>query len=233
MYTDITSTYYGLFSYGWGCTLENVRFYEPSITKSDSNNEEYMGVLLGYGATIGIIYNQPEDYDTLIVRNCHVAGGYSAESGLVGWMRNLLYGYEGTAVIEDCSNTATVERAGILGYGEYVTSIRNCVNQGDVLGNSNGSSRAGIVGELKGFGSIEYCLNEGEVQGAGIVRTLSTEGTYVCYFVIDRCVNTGNVTYAGIVGSASDFLKKDDEYVILRNCANYGDVTSTSIYQVV
>lgn len=117
-----------------------------------------------------------------------------------------------------------------------------CVNRGALTATGGGANIGGIVGHLFGGGSKDvsararfvHCVNEGVLsatagENAGGILGWSDAAPTV---VMEGCVNRGvincpSANYAGgLMGSHRSYASNVGECVLIRNCANYGDVTA-------
>lgn len=178
------------------------------------------------------------------ITNCRNSGTLSAQNK-VGGISGSNY-WTGTSY---CENTGRIVAThwgvagGIVGWGVTNANIRDCVNNGEVVGEvvegTSGRWVGGIAGYIqvqmnKGAYSIERCTNNGPVSGdgqgvGGIVGYTHSYNNAPCRIEIRNCTNNGSVTNkqsatAGIVGYQYDFGSWTG--IPIDNCKNTGDITS-------
>lgn len=197
----------GIFD-GDGHTVDNMDFkltvwsQQPTDTEmgkvltSGTSVKKYQG-LFGCLAESGIIRNVTIGAGSVLELN-----GYSA--AIVGYSHG---------TVENCVNYADIltygdsNVAGIVGYANYKSVIRNCVNSGDITCGSKYA--AGIVGYNCGL--VSGCVNTGNVTGKLMAANITETSifpfggiTAATYSRIEYCVNFGTVTgyktLGGIVG---------------------------------
>jgi hypothetical protein len=181
--------YVGLFGVLTGGTVKNLTLDETCHIDGYS----YVGGITGsLGANSAII-------------NCHVAAevvGYEGYVAGIAAMTNNV-----TAYIDKCEFSGTVKSCyqyvgGIAGYGK--APISNCINTGDIIGESfNASVQAGkqrYVGGIIGYADAGFsctnCFNAGSISA-----TYEAAGGIIGYLyigsspsVVKNCVNIGYVT---------------------------------------
>lgn len=152
--------------------------------------------------------------------------------------------------IDRCENVGRIVAThwgvagGILGWGVTSANIRDCVNNGEVVGEKLEGTQGRWVGGIAGYiqvqlrkatsYSIERCSNNGTVSGdgqgvGGIVGYTHSYDNSPNRIEIRNCTNTGKVTNkqgdtGGIVGWQYDFGSWTG--IPVDNCKNTGDITA-------
>ncbi len=203
--------------------------------------------IVGYNMAGGII-----GYSSAIVKNCKNYGtieitgndyGYSGVGGIVG--------HQGNKQISLCENYGKIIGApragGILGSaGSQEIYISNCINEGDVINNKNGSNYStgtgGILGAQESVGklSIINSYNKGSITGklneGGIIGVVSgtSWGTNLSTNIIN-CYNIGKVysegTAGGIVGRQDTVSAQN--YLYIENTYNLGTTVGKQVGNVI
>lgn len=191
----------------------------------------------GTGGICGYAQNMP-------ISDCKNSGTMKAQNKVGG-----ISGSNYWSSIDRCENVGRIVAThwgvagGILGWGVTSANIRDCVNNGEVVGEklegTQGRWVGGIAGYIqvqlnKGSYSIERCTNNGPVSGdgqgvGGIVGYTHSYSNAPCRIEIRNCTNNGSVTNkqsatAGIVGYQYDFGSWTG--IPIDNCKNTGDITS-------
>ena len=196
----------------------------------------YAGTFDGNGYTIsGLNIESTAQYQGLFgyvkggtVKNLTVQGSVKTSTTSSSYAAGIV-SYGNPAVIENCTNRVNVTAdkkgyaGGVASYLGSGSSIRNCINLGDII--SNGGYTAGIAGTANDT-TIQNCLNNGSVtdNGAsasytycvgGVIGSMNTKS------VMERSGNTGTVTSllkrtGGVVGNAGGSIS---------SCFNTGDVS--------
>lgn len=190
----------------------------------------------GTGGICGFAQNMP-------ISDCKNSGTMKAQ--------NKVGGISGTSYwtnIDRCENTGRVVAThwgvagGILGWGITVANVRDCVNNGEVVGEKLEGTQGRWVGGIAGFVqvqlrnntsySIERCTNNGVVSGdgqgvGGIVGYTHSYNNSPTRIELRNCTNTGKVSNkqndaGGIVGYQYDFGSWTA--IPVDNCKNTGDI---------
>ena len=145
----------------------------------------------------------------------------------------------------------TVDHAysgGMVGYTGWVTTITNCINNGNVSASAeNYAYSGGIVGHTDGITIITNCTNNGDISAiscsidyygepcaGGIVGEVDHNETIAS--CISNCINNGNVSVNHLItqdsgeGYAGGIVGYVYDDAIISNCINNGDITATSTY---
>lgn len=213
--------------------------YTISNLLIDSSDEDYQG-LFGYvsGATIknltldnasvkGVNYvGAICGYMTSLssVENCGVINSYVTASSR--FVAGLVGCANESSTITDCYNTADVVGndyyvAGIVGQTD--SNISGCYNTGLIDGSSGDYYMGGITGCASSSSSVSDCYNTGTVKGGSEVGGIA--GYAVSSKVID-CYNTGDIEGSGsYVGGLVGYAYSCP----ITNCYNTGSVKSNSI----
>ncbi len=145
------------------------------------------------------------------------------------------FGYVSECKISNMAVKATVTgneyTGGIFGYVHFHNDveINRCVHDGIVTATANNTG--GVAGYIRNNGKLQYCINYGKVTGkdnvGGIVGKIDyfEQPPYTHY-----CVNTGDVSGTGDVGGVAGFMDGQQDcssWTSVKNCANYGSVTSS------
>ena len=164
--------------------------------------------------------------------NKAIIGLSATRAGEVG-----LFGHIADAHIKNVTVIGNITSTGsnnaILVARAQPSTIENCVVRGSVVSSTTGYS-AGLVGTINKYVDntsgkmiVTNCVNYADVTaGADYVGGISaTQGTLM---EMSGCSNYGNITTSkgkigGIVGNT---VASTGSYI--KNCTNYGDVTSTS-----
>ena len=170
--------------------------------------------------------------------------GYNMVGGICDITRN------NNTKISNCINYGTINitgggwsycaAGGIIGFVESNATIENCINEGDVIGNT---TRAGIIGCSKDV-NIKNCINKGKsVAGIlgwarggtiniinsynfgecnnGIVDGFSgANWEYIMELNIKNCYNLGKVSNSGIIGGQGTVCASIT--LNIENCYNAG-----------
>ncbi len=156
-------------------------------------------------------------------------------------------GNNSQVTIDNCKNYAAIKGyslfagiAGVLGEANYVNTITNCINYGDITPDSTSTTSKGSCGGIlgKGTANIDSCYNLGNIAGyssAGIVhRLINTKAKSVS---VTNCFTTDGGDYTkssadssiGIVSIAE--TTNGGKVTIKNNYAKYSS-TRTSIYPI-
>lgn len=116
----------------------------------------------------------------------------------------------------NCSNNGSVDGAGLVGYGDFLTLVEDCTNIGDVGG-------CGILGGCGPYPmTMRRCINRGRAHKAGILGDIA-EG-----LVMEDCANYGDITgRAGIVCG----IYQSPVSITLTRCENSGNIDGSADYQ--
>lgn len=196
---------------------------------SSSTQTLYLGGIVGsIGASISYCINNAV---------MSISGRYQDVGGIVGNAN------EKHLSIFNCENNADIEYSAEYSHiggivGNAYCDISECINNGDIIGYSNGGYAAGIVSSIS-YGNVENCVNNGTIKAykaAGIVNQQnSSSASY-----ISKCSNFGKIIgqsagAAGIVHSCIcnlEELTNEGEIVdeqggaagIVYDSYSYGDV---------
>ena len=118
----------------------------------------------------------------------------------------------GTAVIEDCRNEGKILSAGIgggiIGDMTYASTVKKCVNTGDIVWvSTNRNPLGGIVGRGSGTSSgdavIENCYSLGDIIISGSNSSSNQVGGLVGSFAgsITNCYNYGDILVTGTISN--------------------------------
>lgn len=173
---------------------------EATIKNVVIDNSNIIGVY-GVGAISGCIQNS-------VIENCHVKANVTVKS-----IRN-----DGSVV---GGITGSVE-------GGTIGEIRNCHNEGTVIGQSN--YVGGIIGAFTG--TVKQCYNTGTVQSSTGQFVGGISGINLYDSIIQDCYNTGtilanNQNVGGITGGSHP-TPGASRNLTIQNCYNVGSVTGTS-----
>lgn len=205
----------GLFGYVSGGTIKNLELKGKIVSTKDS---AIIGGIIG-NAYISNIFLVDNCYSKVEIKDTAATGGFIG--GIVGYGNS-------EVTINNCGNEGEIISenstvGGITNY--YVEEIKGCYNNADLITN-------GICGGIMGYANyagfnIENCTNAGTItstnkSAGGIGGELIVSGTAT----INNCKNEGKVSgktaSGGIVGQNS---RKE---LIIKNCYNNGNVTSSS-----
>lgn len=226
-----SDTIVGLFGCTDGAEIKNVK-----MTMCEMNcDAEYVGALVGYAGRTNISDCSLED--------SYIFSGEGVVGGLIGYL-GMPYGAltddPDTCCVAGCfaATSVVVEgaRAGgiVAQCNSYVNPhvpyvVKNCVNDGTVLGNGE----TGGIGGWLFYSNVLGCANHGSIAGGsagGITGCLS-------YFTSVRdCINGGIVSggniSGGVVGSTHHgSLEAIDVVGVIRDCHNYGEVSGSGTNQ--
>lgn len=240
----------GMVGYGYTGSVKNCS-NSGSITATETNGDvsyiykdgKYFkhrfgtGWTNGTGGICGYAQNMP-------ISDCKNSGTLKAQNKVGG-----ISGSNYWSSIDRCENVGRIVAThwgvagGILGWGVASANIRDCVNNGEVVGekleNTQGRWVGGIAGYiqvqlLKGSYGIERCTNNGAIAGdgqgvGGIVGYTHSYNNSPNRIELRNCTNTGKVTNkqgdtGGIVGWQYDFGSWTG--IPVDNCKNTGDITA-------
>ena len=176
-----------------------------------------------------------------IVNNASVAaiGSLSSDDcagGLVGRIENDAANVKFINCVNNASITGINQLGGLVGLAKKAVSVsfENCVNNGEVKEHAASSYSGGILCrsdcELTTFTG---CVNNGKISSGkdqtGGIFAYAAKGAYV----FENCINNGEIAptkgkAAGIAGNinSNDADGEKGYYVTIKNCANYGKITS-------
>lgn len=140
------------------------------------------------------------------IKNTHILSGILKGTGLIGGICSQLIGGS-NAVVENCSNAATIEGTNDNGAGTYIAGIsgntestcivRYCKNSGTITG------KAELIGGITGWassGTVSYCYNEGAITPTKPYHPSKSGGyggvsgaTYYGNATLSYCYNIGTV----------------------------------------
>ena len=216
----------GLFGCTDGAEIKNVRLNMCEI----NSDAEYVGALVGYAGRSNISDCSLED--------SYIFSGEGVVGGLIGYM-GTPYGAisddPDTCYLDGCFISASVVVEGARTGGivaqcnSYITPnvpyvVKNCVNEGTVLGRGE----TGGIGGWLFFTNVMGCTNHGSITGGstgGIAGGLS-------YFTSFRdCINDGSVSggniSGGVIGTTHHGPQTIDVESLIRDCHNYGEVSGS------
>ena len=245
--TTYATTFTGIFDgNGHKVTTSVPMFAEMNGTVKNLTIEGNVEVASGYGAALAVQTTATDNqvlYEN-IVNNATVKATASGAGALLG------YGKGNTNIkFSKCVNNAAIESTsqtgGLIAYIQGKTvEIVDCVNKGKVTANT--TYGGGIIGRFgKDYATLEYtitvknCVNEGDVSGVKD-QTGGIVGYQVGDIIIENCINKGNVanttgSAGGILGQcasdktdSSDSSKKNTSAISMKDCYNYGNITSAN-----
>lgn len=145
------------------------------------------------------------------IENCHNTGDISSNTAAC-------YGITSDSHFRSakkCSNKGKVKGSGLIGYGDFLTLMEDCVNYADVTG-------AGLLSEIGVYDIVfRRCVNYGKAQSAGIAG-----GSLAGYISItmEDCHNYGDITGAGgLCAYAAN--------ITIKSCSNSGKIDGTNYYR--
>ncbi len=132
------------------------------------------------------------------------------------------------AQIRRCANYGEISgtcAAGILSVSEYYVIIKNCINQGNIIGGNYGG---GIIAYFAQDGEVTCCSNSGTIRGedtasiGGIVGCI--EAGSVAKFI--SCLNTGAIVLTDAVTCAGGLcgMMLDSQYIEFIGCFTKHDI---------
>lgn len=212
----------------------------------DSSTNNFAGIFNGGEFAVrGININRTDMYSGLF---CYVHENGKIENLSVyghikgGTYTGSLIGYMNASTIVNCTNYINLETtsAGIGGITSAINGqalIKSCTNYGSITTCDKTYHVGGITGvSWTATAIIDSCVNYGDVISScnkdttdsgtgGIIGTATSIGS------ISNCVNYGNISstvvhVGGIAGMSG--YKSSVSKVIISNCENNGDVTSTA-----
>lgn len=236
----------GIVGYGLGGTVKGSS-NSGSVTATETNGDVYY--IKGTKGSFGANYNNGTGgicgwAQNITISDCKNSGTMKAQNKVGGISGSCYW-----SNISDCENTGRIVAThwgvagGILGWGMTVANIRDCVNNGEVVGEKLEKTQGRWVGGIAGYiqvqlrdktsYSVERCTNNGAVTGNGkgvggvVGYSYSYNNSYTRIELRD-CANTGKVTNTqdatgGIVGYQYDWGSWTQ--IPLDNCKNTGDVT--------
>ncbi len=116
----------------------------------------------------------------------------------------------------------------ISGIANNCKYLLNCTNYANIISStdSSGSKNGGLIGSTNANGVVENCKNYGNVVGCdqtgGIVGLISSGVT------IENCQNFGFVKGRYHVGGIAGYSKVTTNRSIIKNCQNYGKITTVA-----
>ena len=226
-------------------------YLDADITIDDSYYDSFTGTFDGNGKTIttsATIF----DYLDGTVKNLTVSGAVTLEAALMGVIEDNVTGVlahfaavNANATIDNVCNMAPITSyatgaAGLIGRGcdssEFVLTITNCVNYGNVTTNVATTSNydcGGIIAQHRGVKAnsepqliIDNCVNNGTINADG--RPGGICGNVDSSAKITNCTNNGPIQAiynycGGIAGrfGASDYTAAT---FVVENCVNNADL---------
>lgn len=204
---------------------------------NNGNIECHNGGLHAGGIAAGLYLESGMTKATNLVNNGNVTTDKGSSAGIAYWLncgavedclnsgdithkdeRASSYGMTSDAHFTSairCTNKGKVDGPGLIGYGDFLSRMEDCVNYADVDG-------AGLLSEI-GVNDVTFlrCSNHGNVGIAGIVG-----GNYMGERTItmEDCHNYGDVKgRAGLYGFGYS--------VILKSCTNTGNIIGTNSFR--
>ena len=218
---------------GLGYTIYKYGMYlDEDLEKYANNDNINYGLVSGYHSVGGVFGG-----NVLPSHNCINYGtvsGYACVGGISGLngTASILENNYSVSLLENCKNFGEIYvenryAGGITSYSYF--DVRNCLNDGKVLGSVEAYSLGGIVG-YQSYGNVSECLNDEHalIKGyhslGGIVGHVNKDSLSILdcnnkgeISVLNECddeaVHVGGI--AGILGTNAT----------LKDCHNYGDVT--------
>ena len=157
------------------------------------------------------------------IKNTHILSGTLKGTGLIGGICSKLMG-SSNAVVENCSNAATIEGTNDNGSGTYIGGIsgniegscivRYCRNSGTITG------KAELIGGITGWassGTVSYCYNVGAVTptkpyhpGKSAGYGGISGGTYYGNATLSYCYNIGTILANSWSGDGAGTAKRGE-----------------------
>lgn len=225
---------FGLFGYLQGqAVIDNLTLDNVSIDIYYDNYSEDK-YLEGVGGIAGSI--DTTNPSCIAIRNSSVNGRISVDGASypsVGGLVGNVSGDGTSSVIEFCTNMAMIEASnlngvgGILGNADIAFSLRDCINRGNVTGDSN---VGGIIGNAHFItynrigANFMQCQNFGDISGqSGCGGLIGTGYNIDVYNSSNSGYVQGNDNTGGIAGSMNAALNTDDvDFNKFMNCTNDG-----------
>ena len=211
-----SSTFGGLF----GSTSNSVTISNIGIKSCN---------IIGTNPAGGILGNMDSTSSTttITITNCYTTGNLESSNTLAGGIiGNVGNGSNGSAIITNCYNSATITSnyptGGMIGYANTAT-ITNCYNTGNVTSTNN--QAGGMLGCAGSIVTIINCYNTGNMQGK--VPTGGMLGYAPSTSTITNCYNTGSVTSTDY--HAGGMIGQAESAATIMNCYNTGDISSTNL----
>lgn len=220
---------------GIAYTLDATAHMEDCVNKSDidfSGLAKPGGNIFGIASTLTAVKTPDPESDGAKVINCHNEGNLKGGANVFGAFSAINAGW----TITGCSNTGNLESTGLAcGFGKssgngkeisLLTTIKDCFNTGNVIGNNAGVS--GFLSEASKFTDIIGCYNLGDVTNMN--SGMTTAGMVAKHNgVMDGCFNAGNVYSMGnSVGGLVGYIATGDLAYPAKilNSFNIGDITT-------
>ncbi len=201
-----------LFAHASGATIRNLKMSNVNVSTGTATRAAALIARADQGC---------------VVSNVEILSGNIAGAGESGGIVAIS---AARITMSDCVNHASVNSSGkgggsnggILGYAYAgVTKIENCVNRGEIYGNSNGVG--GILGSTREVSTlnldIDGCRNYGAISGAqnvGGIAGLPRGGASTS--IIEHCSNFATVSGTGYVGGVAGRAR-----VIIDDCGCHED----------
>ena len=154
---------------------------------------------------INLVQEGVTKVNDIVVENC-VNFGNIIGNDITGGIA----GYASAIGIKNCLNVGKIisvgdQAGGIAGYSGGDTLLQNCLNLGDVSGESCAGGLVGYVSLMLGNTTIENCGTEGKVESAGVVGGLVGEisnslNIYDSTFKMTNCFASVEMTGSAIIG---------------------------------
>jgi len=242
-------TYSGLIQNGFRSDPTNIFGYDAVTVQ----NIKIIGISCSIAGFAGWICSSNFGYNIsrfpsfvpILIKNCSNIGGNN-NSGVNGYgaggICGAYFAYQGTGIIENCSNLAGVsaeQAGGIVGaYSAFAGSVNTIINCSSIADESyyhydiQGAFSGGIVGCFAGYGGGELnvmgCYNTKLILGpysGGIVG--GEAGIFGGKITIEKCYNVGDINgvgSGGIVGLEFCNLSRynGNNLSSIVNCYNIG-----------
>ena len=217
---------------GLGYTIYKYGMYDDEDLEIYASNDN-----INYGHvkahhSVGGIFGA----NVLPIHNCINYGKVEADicaggvSGLNGTSAVLENG-SSVSLIENCANHGEVYAS--LRYAGGVTSysyfdVKNCMNSGFIHGGDNVYGVGGVVGYSQ-EGQIKNCTNTKDASVAANSRVGGVVGQLVGGQMSDSCNYSAITGLSQYIGGVSGVLGNDTSEAKMVRCANYGNVSCTSV----
>ena len=191
----------------------------------------FAGTLDGNGYTIGGLYYSGTGRGAALfcalkgtVKNLVIEGNITAGDRVAA----VAYMLGTNGVVENVVsyvNTTTtgsndIYQGGVVGASNAVSTVRNCVNYGDIV-SAKGNWVGGIIGSAAPA-TVTECVNYGSVTNGTGKRTGGVVGMAWKNSTISKCVNYGNVVGGGIEGIGG--INGWHSASTVSECVNFGNI---------
>lgn len=217
----------------------------PKVTMKNCVYDGTVSVQGGYaGGFIG------KNISTTTLTNCVAKGTVTANKtaarvgGILGWAA---VATDGSMTMESCENQAAVKdgiyMGGMIAYLDTNdsiicnTTLRACVNKGDIVSelptSSGWPSVGGMIGDTGwgkcdldvvdcvNYGKVYSLNNNGGIMGSSKIDDVLTDGDYT----LKNCANFGDVSGSSQAAGIVQYLAQTT--MRIENCVNYADLTKT------